>query len=118
MSFAGSSDVLPWNHNDGDLTLDGAQVDIQTVQVHCINTRKFSSNKLAANDNLPQPVHIIDVDTLTIDDPILIDPVRLNGAVGSNDIYPLGEGKLHILATIPCGYIAIHCFICLIFLLP
>ena len=36
--------------------------------------------------------------------------VRLTGAIGSNDVYPLGEGKLHVSATISCGYIAIRCF--------
>ena len=33
MPFTGSSDVLPCNHDDDDPTIDGPQVDIQTVQV-------------------------------------------------------------------------------------
>ena len=33
MPFAGSSNVLPWNNDNDDPTLDGAQVDKQTVQV-------------------------------------------------------------------------------------
>ena len=30
--------------------------------------------------------------------------------VGSTDVFPLGEGKLHVPAAVPCGYIAICCF--------
>ena len=36
--------------------------------------------------------------------------VRLTGAVGSTDIFPFGEGKLHVPTAVPCGYIAICCF--------
>ena len=34
----------------------------------------------------------------------------MTGAVGSTDVFPLGEGKLHVPAAVPCGYIAICCF--------
>lgn len=37
-------------------------------------------------------------------------PVKLTGAVGSNDTYPLGEGYLHIPAAASCGFIAVWCF--------
>ena len=53
MSFAGSSDVLPWNHNNDDPAIDGPQVDIQTVQVLRIDTTNFTSNELSAIDSLP-----------------------------------------------------------------
>ena len=33
--------------------------------------------------------------------------VQLTGAVGSNDVYPLGEGKLHVPANVPREYIAL-----------
>ena len=148
--FAGSSDVLSWNHDDNDPTLDGTQVDFAIVQVLCINTTKFTSNDLAVINELPRAVPILDDDTPAVDDPILIDArtvavhdgnqvcgqfnngadttvtnllvylhdytpydhkfkyhVWLTGAVGSNDVYPLGEGKLRVPAPIPSGYIAI-----------
>ena len=73
MPFAGSSDVLPWNHNDNDPAIDGSQVDIQTVQVLRINTTKFTSDELATIDSLPQAVTILDDNTPTVIDPILID---------------------------------------------
>ena len=37
-------------------------------------------------------------------------PVWLTGTVGSNNVYPLGEDKLHVPAAVPCGYIAIRSF--------
>ena len=53
MSFAGSSDVLPWNRKGDDQTLDGAQVDLATVKILRINTTKFTSDELAAINDLP-----------------------------------------------------------------
>ena len=50
--FTVSSNVFPWNHDDDDRTLDGAQVDVATVQILCINTTKSTSNEYAAIDNL------------------------------------------------------------------
>ena len=134
------------------MTLDGAPVDIQTIQVLCFNNFMFASNKLAAIDNFPQAVHILDKDNLTADKPILIDvkvlaahdrnevscqfyngadarvnnllvyvhnykpynlklkcPVWLTSAAGSDNIYPLGEGKLHAPAAVPGGNLAICC---------
>ena len=149
----GTSDVLSWNHDNDDPTLDGAPIDIETVQVICINTSKFTSDELAEIDKLPQAVPILDEDTPAVDDPILIAvkvvavyngnevhgkfdngadatvgnflaylhdykpydrkfkcPVKLTGDVGSNNVYPHGEGKLHVLAATPGGYVAIRCF--------
>ena len=37
-------------------------------------------------------------------------PVRLTGAVGTTDIYPLGEGFLHLPAPTPSGYLSVRCF--------
>ena len=37
-------------------------------------------------------------------------PVKLTGAVGSEDLYPLGEGFLHLPAPTPCGFLAVRCF--------
>ena len=71
--FSGSSDVLPWNHDYDDPTIDGAQVDIQIGQVLQINTTKFTSDELATIDSLPQAVPILDDNTPTVEDPILID---------------------------------------------
>ena len=34
----------------------------------------------------------------------------MTGAIGSTDVFPLGEGKLHVPAPVPSGYIAIRCF--------
>ena len=65
--FAGSSDVLPWNHDDDDPAIDGSQVDIQTVQVLRINTTEFTSDELTAIDSLPQAVPILDDNTPTVD---------------------------------------------------
>ena len=160
MPFTGSSDVLPWNCNDDNPAIDIPQVAIQEVKVLRINTKKFTSDELAAYDDLPQAVPILDSNTPTVDEPILIDvkavalavdpadaydgndvraqfdsgadatvtnlrvylhdykpynrkfkcPVRLTGAVGSTDVFPLGEGKLHVPAPVPSGYIAIRCF--------
>ena len=73
MPFAGSSDVLPRNHDDDDPAIDGPQVEIQTVQGLRINTKKFTSNELAAIDNLPQEDPILESDTPTVEDPILAD---------------------------------------------
>ena len=118
-----------------------------------INTKKFTSDELAAFDDLPQAVPILDSNTPAVEEPILIDvkavaidpadaydgndvraqfdsgadatvtnlrvylhdykpynrkfkcPVRLTGAVGSTDVFPLGKGKLHVPAAVPCGYI-------------
>ena len=38
-----------------------------------INTKKFTSNKLAAFDSLPQAVPILESNTPTVEEPILID---------------------------------------------
>ena len=73
MPFAGSSDVLPWNHNDDNPAIDGPQVEKQEVQVLHINTKKFTSDELATFDNLPQAVPILESNTFTIGEPILID---------------------------------------------
>ena len=72
MPFIASSDVLSWKHNDDDLTLDSTPVDIQIVQLLCIDTSKFSSDELATIDNLPQAVPILDEDTPVVNEPILI----------------------------------------------
>ena len=37
-------------------------------------------------------------------------PVQLTSTIGSNNVYPLGEGKLCVPAAIPGGYLAICCF--------
>ena len=37
-------------------------------------------------------------------------PVKLTGAVGTNDIHPLGEGFLHLPAPNPSGFLAVRCF--------
>ena len=153
MPFVASFGVLSWSHDNDYPILDGTPVDIQTVQALRINTSKFSSNELAAIDNLPQAIPIFDDNTPAVDDPILIDvkavaardgnefrgqfdngadatvtnllvylhnykpydrkfkyPFLLTGAVGSNNVYPLGEGKLRVPAAVPGGYLAIHCF--------
>ena len=34
----------------------------------------------------------------------------MTGAVGSNNVYPFGEGKTYLPAAVPCGYIVIRCF--------
>ena len=60
VSFVASSDVLSWNHDDDDPILDGVPIGIETVQVLCINTSKFSSNELAEIDKLPQAVPILE----------------------------------------------------------
>ena len=158
MPFTGSSDVLPWNYDDDNPVIDIPLVAAQDVKVLRVNTKKFTSD--AADDDLPQAVHILDSNTPTVDEPALIDvkavalavdpadaydnndvraqfdsgadatvtnlrvylhdykpynrkfkcPVRLTGAVGSTDVFPLGEGKLHVPAPVPSGYIAIRCF--------
>ena len=64
MLFTGPSNVLSWNHNNDGPILDGAQVDIQTVQDLCINTCKFPSDELATIDSLPQVTPILDDNTL------------------------------------------------------
>ena len=85
MPFAGSSNVLPWNHDNDDPALDGAQIDIQTVQVLQINTTKFISYELAAIDSLPQAVPILDDNTPTVEDSILID-VKAVAAHDGNEV--------------------------------
>ena len=37
-------------------------------------------------------------------------PVRLTGTVGTTNIYPLGEGFLHLPAPNPSGYLGVCCF--------
>ena len=37
-------------------------------------------------------------------------PVKLTGAVGTNNIHPLGEGFLHLPAPNPSGFLAVRCF--------
>ena len=85
MPFACSSDFLPWTRDDNNPTLDGAQVDVQTVQVLRINTKKFTFDELTGIDDLTQAVPIFDDDTPAVDDPILID-VKAVAAHDRNEV--------------------------------
>ena len=73
LSFGASFDIVSWNHDNDDPTLNGAPIDVQIVQVLCINTSKFSSGDLVEIDKIPQAVPILDDDTPAVDGPILID---------------------------------------------
>ena len=53
MPFIPSSDVLPWNLEDDDHLLD-CNNDMDTVQVLCVNTSKFTSDQLAEYTELPE----------------------------------------------------------------
>ena len=37
-------------------------------------------------------------------------PIKLTGAVGSYNLYPLGEGFLYLAAPTPSGFLAVRCF--------
>ena len=73
LPFTGSSDVLPWNYYDDNPAIDTPRAAIQEVKVLRINTEKFTSDELAANDDLPQAVPILDSNTPTVEEPVLID---------------------------------------------
>ena len=77
--------VLSWNQNNDNPTLDGAPIDIETVQVLRINTSKFSPNELAEIEKLPKAVPILDDNTPTVDDPILIN-IKVVAVHDSNEV--------------------------------
>ena len=73
MPFAGSSNVLPWKYDDDNPAIDDPQVEIQEVKVLRINTKKFTSDELAAFGDLPQAIPILESNIPTVEEPILID---------------------------------------------
>ena len=71
--------------NDDDPAIDGPQVDIQTVQVLQINRTKFTSDELAAIDILIQEVPILDDNTPTVKNPVLVDVKAAAAAAAAYD---------------------------------
>ena len=85
MPFTGSSDILPWNYNDDNPAIDSPQLATQEVKVLRINTKKFTSNELAAFDTLPLEIPILDSNTPTVEEQVLIDVKAI--AVDPADAY-------------------------------
>ena len=73
MSFAGSSDNLPRNHDYNDQAMYAPSVYVAIIRVPLVNITKFISNKLAAIDNLPQAIPVLDGHSPIVDNLILIN---------------------------------------------
>ena len=57
----------------------------------CINTKKFTSDEVAAFDNLPQAVPVLESNIPTVEEPILIDVKAF--AADPADAYDINDAR-------------------------